>query len=769
MLGARLSAFADDNLLLNGDLRATEHNLPAHWNPYSRRPDRTNANFSWRPGVGNGQLRIAIDKWPDYATWSQTVRTSPGWYCLSGEIRASGLHPGRDNAMFGVQVGPRSFGWPPDPLRPSQWTEGTVYFKVGGPIEEVSVICKLRGLPASVSCRKLSLTRLNSPPPSGARAFDFQSAAEAELVRERALGPKPSSSSSDGTRVSFNVPAVDWNGIARVLLLTVLVGSVLLISTLARSFLRGSLREDIRSLIANRTLLASVGLPIFFVALVAAFARISLVFPKNSDDAIFILQAQDMLSGNFLLHGWTQGTESFYTTIIPFYLAGSLFVKDMGVLMYVIPPVIYALLVCLWVKITLSSVAAPYRLTSALIVFLIIALPSSFAPGPPIENGHDHITTTLFVGLSFFLLAKAEHIVLASLALIVACIGDPFALWVGIVPIALVGGYHLLLADWRRGAKLLGVALVSVLISQLATMLIPMLGGYDSTPQWGYFVQLEELPRNFYLFAASVLTLFGADFFGHYILSLTTVNLLAHLAVMGLIFFLIGRATMTWWRNRTIDLLVELLIVSIVIDIAAFIFSNAPENNYIGLMGAAGVPGHLDWSVAQYLDWSGARFLSPMLLFGALVAGISWYSIESARRYIGYPLTAIALCYVTAFVAQMLQPVAPVPRVVDFLEARNLDEGYGSYWCSGIFTVLSRGKVKVRQVEAGPEGKLEPLRWVSASKWYDTDGARFVIFRDPDIGVDLKEAVETWGPPSSVERIEDYYVAVWTRPIHVAN
>ena len=52
-----------------------------------------------------------------------------------------------------------------------------------------------------------------------------------------------------------------------------------------------------------------------------------------------------------------------------------------------------------------------------------------------------------------------------------------------------------------------------------------------------------------------------------------------------------------------------------------------------------------------------------------------------------------------------LAPAHP-QQVMDFLEANQLTEGYGSFWSAGIFTVLSDGKLKVRQVAFGPERKM---------------------------------------------------------------
>jgi hypothetical protein len=50
------------------------------------------------------------------------------------------------------------------------------------------------------------------------------------------------------------------------------------------------------------------------------YLRLSRTLPVNSDGASQALQAWDMLHGNVLLHGWTLGDVTFYTTELPEYM-----------------------------------------------------------------------------------------------------------------------------------------------------------------------------------------------------------------------------------------------------------------------------------------------------------------------------------------------------------------------------------------------------------------------------------------------------------------
>jgi hypothetical protein len=56
------------------------------------------------------------------------------------------------------------------------------------------------------------------------------------------------------------------------------------------------------------------------VAAFACYLRLSRTRAVNSDGAGQALQAWDMLHGNLLLHGWSLGDVSYYTTEVPQYM-----------------------------------------------------------------------------------------------------------------------------------------------------------------------------------------------------------------------------------------------------------------------------------------------------------------------------------------------------------------------------------------------------------------------------------------------------------------
>src|SRR5580692_12575726 len=91
----------------------------------------------------------------------------------------------------------------------------------------------------------------------------------------------------------------------------------------------------------------AAGLAVVAVVLFVCYLRLSRTIPDNSDGSDQALQAWDMLHGNWLLHGWTVGDVSYYTTELPEYIVVEL-IRGLGPdVIHVAAAVTYTLLVLL--------------------------------------------------------------------------------------------------------------------------------------------------------------------------------------------------------------------------------------------------------------------------------------------------------------------------------------------------------------------------------------------------------------------------------------
>ena len=167
-------AFADGNLLLNGDAAAGTGDWPSNWGGVTPSAADTGKIFLWlrRPG-GDSELRVELVG-PGRAQWIQAVYLPPGWYKLSGQVRTDASTSRVGTALIGIQTADRgrTFLFLPDSAN-QPWNSATLYFRVGSPGETITVVCQLEGSRSSASFRHLSLFKLSVPPPAFAKRLDL--------------------------------------------------------------------------------------------------------------------------------------------------------------------------------------------------------------------------------------------------------------------------------------------------------------------------------------------------------------------------------------------------------------------------------------------------------------------------------------------------------------------------------------------------------------------------------------------------------------------
>ncbi|MGA6972060.1 MAG: hypothetical protein WBY93_10560, partial [Candidatus Binatus sp.] len=95
-------AFAEVNLVKNGDLAAGVDGAPTAW--YALSHDRKLSKFSWTytPDAG-GVLEIDnLDR--NHAAWHQALSLRPGTYLVSAEARVDGAMPHEGGANIAIRT-----------------------------------------------------------------------------------------------------------------------------------------------------------------------------------------------------------------------------------------------------------------------------------------------------------------------------------------------------------------------------------------------------------------------------------------------------------------------------------------------------------------------------------------------------------------------------------------------------------------------------------------------------------------------------------------
>ena len=492
-------------------------------------------------------------------------------------------------------------------------------------------------------------------------------------------------------------------------------------------------------------------------ALLVCYVRLSGTVPDGSDGADQALQAWDMLHGNWLLHGWTVGDVSYYTTELPEYILVEL-VRGLGTqVVHVSAAITYTLLVLLAGFAAKGRATGREGLVRALIAAGILLAPQSPDGVALLIQQPDHIGTNVPLLVIFIVLDRAPRrwYTPAAITVILAwvTVADRVAVFTAAAPLIIVGALRAYKAVVRAGERLasawfelclIAAGVVSFGASQLVVKVIEHLGGYTALPLPNKVTGLGTLPSHLKLTAVGVLKLYGADLTGTS--GVTAAFAAVHLAGLVLALWGICRAYRRFFS--TTDLIVPVMATGIAVNLAAYIFSTVPAT------------------------WFDAREIVAVLPFGAVLAGRQLADPLAAQARLKTVLTpvlaGVLACYVAALGYGAAQPTLNDSEhpVVGFLEAHGLVTGLGTYTESNVLTLDSGGRVAVRTVSWQRPGAV-PRDYESEASWYDPrlHYANFVITNSGDGGgtslIPVSQIFALGGTPVHIYRYQTFTIYVF--------
>jgi hypothetical protein len=477
--------------------------------------------------------------------------------------------------------------------------------------------------------------------------------------------------------------------------------------------------------------------------LYAAYLGQSRSLGTDADGASNVLQAWDMLHGNPLLRGWWLSDVSFYTTELPEYMLAELARGLNSGVINVAGAATYTLLL------TLAALLAKGRATGSTgLVRVLIAGGIMLAPGPSVLSSPDHTGTQvplLLIWLVIDRLGDRWYVPwLVGALLTWVEMADQLAIYVGALPVVLVSAIRLYQRreSWRIDAGLLAAAAASVVLAMAGTLLIRRAGGFVVAPTHVVFIASPQLPHNLSLTAESVLTLFGADFFG---LRFGPAAAIALLQLTGVV--LVAWACCIAARRLLAGdgRLVPILFVGITINLAAFALSTLA------------------------VDLGSAHELAAVLPFGAVLAGRLLPGRRATTTLLP-ALLAVLVGYAGVLAYHATRPPRPptTQAVASWLTANHLTAGIGDYWTANVTTVATSGRVKVRPVELSC-GRFSPDAWESRESWYEPPStATFLVLpltSAAGANDTAANAVAQFGAPVRTARIGAYEVLVWNHDL----
>jgi hypothetical protein len=488
------------------------------------------------------------------------------------------------------------------------------------------------------------------------------------------------------------------------------------------------------------------------VVLFLCYLRLSRTVPNGSDGADQALQAWDMLHGNWLLHGWTVGDVSYYTTELPEYIVVEL-IRGLGPdVIHVAAAVTYTLLVLLAALLAKGRATGREGVIRALIASGILLAPQLYNGIALLIQQPDHIGTQVPLLVIFIVLDRAPRrwYIPAAIAVMLTwvMVADRVAVFDAALPLVAVCGiraFWALIHDRKPLASLwfefslMAAGIFSFVASLLVVSAIKHLGGYTPLPLITTAAAARDIPAHLVLTIEGILTVYGANFSG--LSSGVAVAIaLVHLAGLALALWGFCRA---FRRFFSADLIVPVLATGIVINLAAYIFSVRPAS------------------------WFDTREILAVLPFGAVLAG-RLLAEPLARARLVPVLAGVLAGYVFALGYGAAQPSLADGEypVVGWLEAHHLGTGLGTYTESNLITLDSGGRVAVRTVSWRPSGAV-PRDYESEASWYDPrlSYANFIVVNTADShgisAIPSRDILALAGSPAHTYHYKTFIIMVW--------
>jgi hypothetical protein len=516
-------------------------------------------------------------------------------------------------------------------------------------------------------------------------------------------------------------------------------------------------------------------------ALFTLYLRMSRTYQENSDEANILLMAWDVLHGHVMLHGWYMSDVSFYTTEIPEYVLLESFLGLHSDTAHVGAALTYTLVVLIAVLlargradqvsrgegsvrmlITAGILIAPQLGTGVFIVLLSIG----------------HIGTAVPLMLVWLVIDRGSRSPRKAIAVAVmlgwALLADPLVLPAAIVPLAAVCLFRAVRimrrvyratgrGKWRRAwwratryeIALAAAAGASYGLATGAYAIMEAFGAYRIHSVGYQLVPIGQWPGHAWVTIQGWLAMFGAYPEGN-----TTQVTFAILHMTGVALVALAMWLVAWRFTRGASLIDQVLLVSIVLNVALYVPSTLASTTDLNAREyALALP--FGAVLAGRLLAARVRAATPDLAIAALG------SRTGRRLRLLVPALATVLgAYLASLGWAATQPSAPAEnaQLGEFLAAHGLTYGLSGYWQSSIVTADTGGAVTIRAVLPG---SLQRDPWMSKHSWYvpGTNTATFLVTENLpgfyNYWEPSAQVMTVFGQPSGIYTTGPYTVYVW--------
>lgn len=468
-----------------------------------------------------------------------------------------------------------------------------------------------------------------------------------------------------------------------------------------------------------------------FVVLSGFYMMLAATLPLNSDSVSTVLEAQDILRGNVLLHGWDLSSQSFYVTeVLPFALLSGLAGWHLS-FYYLVPAMLLAAVVLLAFR--LCRVMAP---AGSWFFLVLVAAPTVFGVRmmlmPCIHMGA--YVGVLACWMLVFAQEKRESLALrvALVVLLVLClVSDDIVKYCFVLPVLGAAAVLSMQARSLVQGRLVLCLLAALVLAHELEVVLAHNGAFHVPGLWTMsFAWQGRVSYNLSVLVSGVLNFFGAYFFEKQFSLHGSGNELFHLAVFLLALWGVVRIA----RSKTLrlDLFDYAALFCIGIMVCAFTFSQLPT----------------DHTSTRYLVFPYVMMAMLLARHTVLPAGGRVGCLAGAALY-----TCLS---VPAPVLHFWQTNRNFPINLE-LARLGLTQGFAPYWSAAANSLPNPVRIAPVVFGAG----ISPFHFLSKRNWY-TQGGTFFLCETP---AQAAQAQARFGAPRLTESVDGHILLVWGRTL----
>lgn len=473
----------------------------------------------------------------------------------------------------------------------------------------------------------------------------------------------------------------------------------------------------------------------------------------DSDYSNLVLEANDILHGNVFLRDWNLTGLSFFTTDLLYFIIAVLFGSVSKSAIFIATGLMSAVAVILGYYLCESKKMTVY---DKFIYLFLCLIPANFA----MLSMRAHTGAVIWAFFSILLLQqdmkqpKLSKRIWALILLSLGYAGDPITLILGILPLALycfvsLVNQRLDLEKKISFEKKIALCVVAVFLGTVLDKFFFLIGGANKNSflSMRVFEPFENWHDKTILYFQSLLSLGDASFMGQPIISLQTIPFFANTVLIILGFILVFRSIWKWLKADEHDFIsvvlsIGFLIISllyIITDISVDLMSSRYIATYIIVFAVL---------IVRNKDW-----LFSFVRFNKKIAPISLMIL----LIVSFSFKASALLH---------EKKATVSQegLAAYLEEKELQTGFASFWNASSVTVLSHGNVKVRAIIYN-SGFYDSFNWFCKNSWYKEPSYFVISDANDSFGITPERTALFCGSPTEILHYENYEIYVYESDI----